>query len=63
MGVEPNPIPVKAVLARQGIGHGLRLPLTSLSETHVTAADAATARIAALEARCAAVDPRLARTG
>ena len=26
LGVEPNPIPVKAVLALQGIGHGLRLP-------------------------------------
>ena len=31
LGVEPNPIPVKALLARQGIGHGLRLPLLPLS--------------------------------
>lgn len=30
-GIEPNPIPVKALLARQGIGHGLRLPLMPLS--------------------------------
>ena len=41
--VEPNPIPVKAVLARLGIGHGLRLPLTTLSDAH----QAAAARIAA----------------
>jgi len=27
LGVEPNPIPVKALLSRFGIGHGLRLPL------------------------------------
>lgn len=43
-GVEPNPIPAKAVLALQGIGHGLRLPLTPLSPEHADAA----ARIAAL---------------
>ena len=40
LGVEPNPIPVKAVLARQGIGHGLRLPLLPLSAAHAGAADA-----------------------
>jgi 4-hydroxy-tetrahydrodipicolinate synthase len=34
-GCEPNPIPVKAALAQLGIGHGLRLPLTSLSEGHI----------------------------
>ena len=51
MGVEPNPIPLKAVLARQGIGHGLRLPLTALSPTHEDAADRIVARIAELEAR------------
>jgi 4-hydroxy-tetrahydrodipicolinate synthase len=42
--LESNPIPVKAVLDRLGIGRGLRLPLTPLSERHQ--ADAA--RIAAL---------------
>ena len=31
LGVEPNPIPVKALLARAGLGHGLRLPLLPLS--------------------------------
>ena len=38
LGIESNPIPVKAVLAAQGIGHGLRLPLTPLSEPHRAAA-------------------------
>ena len=40
LGVEPNPIPVKAILARQGIGQGLRLPLLPLSRAHAAAADA-----------------------
>lgn len=40
LGVEPNPIPVKALLARQGIGHGLRLPLLPLSAAHQADADA-----------------------
>lgn len=31
LGIEPNPIPVKALLAELGIGHGLRLPLLPLS--------------------------------
>jgi 4-hydroxy-tetrahydrodipicolinate synthase len=39
LGVEPNPIPVKAILARQGIGHGLRLPLLPLSAAHQGQAD------------------------
>ncbi|MFZ5656150.1 MAG: 4-hydroxy-tetrahydrodipicolinate synthase [Pseudomonadota bacterium] len=34
LGVEPNPIPVKALLARMGIGEGLRLPLLPLSAAH-----------------------------
>ena len=34
LGVEPNPIPVKALLAHAGIGHGLRLPLLPLSPTY-----------------------------
>lgn len=40
LGVEPNPIPVKALLARRGIGHGLRLPLLPLSPAHTAEADA-----------------------
>ena len=36
LGVEPNPIPVKALLAHAGIGHGLRLPLLPLSAAHAS---------------------------
>jgi 4-hydroxy-tetrahydrodipicolinate synthase len=39
LGVEPNPIPVKALLQRLGIGAGLRLPLLPLSAAHAAAAD------------------------
>lgn len=49
MGVESNPIPVKAILARQGFGHGLRLPLTPLSAARHAEADTIAARIAGLE--------------
>lgn len=49
LGVEPNPIPVKALLARQDIGHGLRLPLLSLSAAHAGAADAMAAVCQQLE--------------
>jgi 4-hydroxy-tetrahydrodipicolinate synthase len=38
-GIESNPIPVKALMARQGIGHGLRLPLLPLSAPHAALAD------------------------
>ena len=38
LGVESNPIPVKALLTRMGIGHGLRLPLLPLSAVHEGAA-------------------------
>ncbi len=47
--VEPNPIPVKAVLALLGIGHGLRLPLTPLSATHQPAAAQIAAAAASIE--------------
>ncbi|MBW8366465.1 MAG: 4-hydroxy-tetrahydrodipicolinate synthase [Arenimonas sp.] len=40
LGIEPNPIPVKALLSRFGIGHGLRLPLLTLSPGHNARADA-----------------------
>lgn len=50
-GVEPNPIPVKALLARLGLGHadGIRLPLLPLSPAHAAAADRIAAGLAALE--------------
>jgi 4-hydroxy-tetrahydrodipicolinate synthase len=54
MGVEPNPIPVKAILARLGIGAGLRLPLTPLSPEHAARADRVAASIPATEHTCAA---------
>ena len=38
LGVESNPIPIKALLARLGIGHGLRLPLLPLSIAHESTA-------------------------
>jgi 4-hydroxy-tetrahydrodipicolinate synthase len=50
LGVEPNPIPLKAILDRLGVGRGLRLPLTELSAAHSALADAIAARIPALEA-------------
>ena len=52
LGVEPNPIPVKALLARQGIGHGLRLPLLPLSPPHQARADRLATLIAELELAC-----------
>lgn len=53
-GIEPNPIPIKAVLARQGFGHGLRLPLTTLADVHDALADDMTRLAAELEAACQA---------
>ncbi|MGH8076723.1 MAG: 4-hydroxy-tetrahydrodipicolinate synthase [Lysobacter sp.] len=38
LGVESNPIPIKALLARLGIGYGLRLPLLHLSADHEVSA-------------------------
>src|SRR5690606_8294941 len=55
LGVESNPIPVKALLARQGIGHGVRLPLLPLSPTHHDAAARIAATIRELEIACDAV--------
>ncbi|MFP5373662.1 MAG: 4-hydroxy-tetrahydrodipicolinate synthase [Gammaproteobacteria bacterium] len=52
LGVEPNPIPVKAILSRQGLGQGLRLPLLPLSAEHQRAADAMAAEIDAIERDC-----------
>lgn len=54
LGVEPNPIPVKAVLAARGIGDGLRLPLTPLSPAHAHALAQAVAAVEALERDAAA---------
>jgi len=34
LGVEPNPIPIKAIMALLGFGKGLRMPLLPLSDTY-----------------------------
>ena len=51
LGVEPNPIPVKALLALDGIGHGLRLPLQPLSSAHAAEAQRLHADTIQLEQR------------
>lgn len=52
LGIEPNPIPVKALLALNGIGHGLRLPLQTLSSAHAAEAQRLLADIQQIEQRC-----------
>ena len=51
LGIEPNPIPVKALLALNGIGHGLRLPLQPLSSAHAAEAQRLHADTIQLEQR------------
>ena len=52
LAAEPNPIPVKALLALAGIGHGLRLPLQPLSSSHAAEAQRLHLDITELEHRC-----------
>lgn len=52
LGIEPNPIPLKAILSHMGIGHGLRLPLTTLSSAHAEAAMRIAGQIQQLELSC-----------
>ncbi|HEU4813223.1 MAG TPA: 4-hydroxy-tetrahydrodipicolinate synthase [Xanthomonadaceae bacterium] len=52
LGVEPNPIPVKAILELRGVGHGLRLPLLPLTAGHRDAALHIVATADALEHAC-----------
>ena len=49
LGVEPNPIPVKALLKHFGIGHDLRLPLLPLSSAHAARTAGVAAAILVLE--------------
>lgn len=49
LGVESNPIPVKALLTLAGVGHGLRLPLQPLSSTYAEQAQRLFAFIQQLE--------------
>jgi 4-hydroxy-tetrahydrodipicolinate synthase len=52
LGIESNPIPVKAILARMEIGRGLRLPLTPLSPEHAERAARITDQIHQIEHTC-----------
>jgi 4-hydroxy-tetrahydrodipicolinate synthase len=52
LGVEPNPIPVKALLQRLGYGSGLRLPLLPLTSANVPQADRLVAAARDLEEQC-----------
>lgn len=52
LGVEPNPIPLKALLQRMRIGHGLRLPLTPLSPSLAGDADRIATLVDAIEHAC-----------
>ena len=49
LGIESNPIPVKALLARRGVGRGLRLPLTELSAAHAGLAERMAEEVARIE--------------
>ena len=51
LGIEPNPIPVKALLTLNGVGHGLRLPLQPLSSAHAAEAQRLHAETIQLEQR------------
>ena len=50
LACEPNPIPVKAILAQMGLGVGLRLPLLPLSAAHTSESRTMTALCQRLEA-------------
>jgi 4-hydroxy-tetrahydrodipicolinate synthase len=52
LGAEPNPIPLKALLARMQIGHGLRLPLTPLSPALAGDADRQATAVHEIEHAC-----------
>jgi 4-hydroxy-tetrahydrodipicolinate synthase len=52
MGIESNPIPLKAALSRMGIGRCLRLPLTPLSPAHAELAERIVADIHQIEQSC-----------
>lgn len=52
LSLESNPIPVKALLAAQGLGHGLRLPLQTLSAVHHEASRQTAALVVELEHLC-----------
>jgi 4-hydroxy-tetrahydrodipicolinate synthase len=55
LSCEPNPIPVKAILAQMGLGVGLRLPLLPLSAAHTSESRDITALCQRLEAEAVAL--------
>ena len=52
LGVESNPIPLKAILSYMNIGRGLRLPLTTLAPAHADRARQITDQIVQIEQSC-----------
>lgn len=52
LSIEPNPIPLKALLAQQGFGRGVRLPLTPLSAEHAVQESRAAELAERLELSC-----------
>ncbi|MEO6364995.1 MAG: 4-hydroxy-tetrahydrodipicolinate synthase [Luteimonas sp.] len=52
LSLEPNPIPLKALLSSLGIGHGLRLPLLPLPRSHIADTERMTTQILLLENTC-----------
>jgi 4-hydroxy-tetrahydrodipicolinate synthase len=52
LGAEPNPIPLKALMARMRLGHGLRLPLTPLSPSLAGEADLTATAVDEIEHAC-----------
>jgi 4-hydroxy-tetrahydrodipicolinate synthase len=39
LSIEPNPVPVKAIMKLMGFGEGVRLPLLPLSDDYIGRAD------------------------
>jgi 4-hydroxy-tetrahydrodipicolinate synthase len=52
LGAAPKPIPLKALLARMQIGHGLRLPLTPLAPALAGDADRQATAVHEIEHAC-----------
>ena len=52
LGIESNPIPLKAILSHMNIGRGVRLPLTPLSPPYADRALRITDEIAQIEQSC-----------
>ncbi|PKM09850.1 MAG: 4-hydroxy-tetrahydrodipicolinate synthase [Gammaproteobacteria bacterium HGW-Gammaproteobacteria-5] len=60
LACEPNPTPVKAILAQMGLGTGLRLPLLQLSAAYASQSKDITALCQQLETEAAALTAKTA---